>query len=328
MSAHEMSILGVSEGEEKMYRHFLRNPDTSTDSIHLLVHTDPGTAKEQLDRLRELGLLRETGPDRWAATDPEAAVGRLMDMRLHDLHQELRKVTRSRHLVDSLLAERTPEAPVPLGVEQLTGLDQIRSRIDDLAFFAREEILSVEPYEALSPENIEHARPLDMRCLRRGVRIRSIVLRAALEHPPTFAYLGELASHGARIRVTDDISERILVYDRRTAVVPVNPDDTACGALLAREEGLISTIIALFERIWSQAEDLPSTSGDEELPALSDVEKRVLEAMCTVGKDEAGARSIGVSVRTYRRHVADLKHVLGASSRAQAALLARERGWI
>lgn len=58
------------------------------------------------------------------------------------------------------------------------------------------------------------------------------------------------------------------------------------------------------------------------------MERRVLLAMCTVGKDEAGARELGVSVRTYRRHVADLMQLLGAASRAQAALLARERGWV
>jgi len=50
--------------------------------------------------------------------------------------------------------------------------------------------------------------------------------------------------------------------------------------------------------------------------------------MCKVGKDEIGARDLGISVRTYRRHVADLLKVLDASSRPHAALLARERGWI
>ncbi|WP_069813895.1 helix-turn-helix transcriptional regulator [Streptomyces sp. TP-A0874] len=324
-----MSVLGVNEDEEKIYRQLLRNPDTSVDDIHLLLRVDPGTMKERLDRLLELGLLREVAPDRLAPADPEVAVARLMDLRLRELHQELQKVTHARHLVDSLLAERSPRTPLALSVEQLTGLDQIRRRIDDLAFFAREEILSVEPYEELSPENIEQARPLDMRCLSRGVQIRSIVLRRALDHPPTAAYLRELASYGARIRVTDDISERILVYDRRTAVVPVDPEDTACGALLAHEEGLIANIVALFERIWDQAEELSAGEvGDDARPELSEIEKQVLKAMCTVGKDDAGARSVGVSVRTYRRHVADLKQILGASSRAQAALLARERGWI
>lgn len=41
-----------------------------------------------------------------------------------------------------------------------------------------------------------------------------------------------------------------------------------------------------------------------------------------------GARDLGVSVRTYRRYVASILLILEASSRPQAALLARERGWI
>ena len=54
----------------------------------------------------------------------------------------------------------------------------------------------------------------------------------------------------------------------------------------------------------------------------------MLRAMCSGGKDEAGARDLGVSVRTYRRYIADLMQLLGAGNRPQAALLARERGWI
>lgn len=73
---------------------------------------------------------------------------------------------------------------------------------------------------------------------------------------------------------------------------------------------------------------LDEAAGQHGESPLSEMERRVLLAMCTVGKDEAGARELGVSVRTYRRHVADLMQLLGAASRAQAALLARERGWV
>ncbi|WP_162793359.1 MULTISPECIES: hypothetical protein [Streptomyces] len=45
-------------------------------------------------------------------------------------------------------------------------------------------------------------------------------------------------------------------------------------------------------------------------------------------KDEVGARQLGMSARTYPRHVADRLRTLGASSRPTAALLARERGCI
>ncbi|MFD4942069.1 LuxR C-terminal-related transcriptional regulator [Streptomyces sp. NPDC058409] len=332
MGENEMSIFGVSEAEEEVYRHFLRNPGTATDDLHLLLHTDPQVARSCIERLQELGLLHPEGSDlRIFPTDPEVALARLIDLRLHSLHQELQRVTRSRHVIDGLRAEQGARRPPPPGIEQLEGLAQIRNRIDDLAFFARDEILSVEPYTKLSPENIARSRPLDLRCLRRGVRIRNVVAQAALRDPATAAYLRELAEHGASIRVTAYTAERLLVYDRKAALVPLDPRNTSRGALLAHRSGLVSNIIALFEKIWDQADDLSRASGEDTGAAdtgLSETERRVLVAMCTVGKDDAGARELGVSVRTYRRYVADLMQKLGAASRAQAALLARERGWI
>ncbi|WP_436844990.1 helix-turn-helix transcriptional regulator [Streptomyces roseoverticillatus] len=325
-----MGLLGLSTAEEDIYRHFLRNPNTSADDIHLRIHSAKDTVHAALDRLHGLGLLRRTDAGDVTPADPETAVDRLTDLRLRELHHELQQVTQSRRLIAELRAEQGLRAPAPKGVERMEDLAQIRDRIDDLAFFAREEILSVEPYTALTQENIDHARPLDARCLRRGVTIRNVVLKEALGHPPTVAYLRELTAQGARIRVAPDISERILVYDRHTALVPADPDDTSRGALVAREAGLVANILALFEKIWDQATDLTALIEEsaEGAAGLSAVEQSVLESMCRVGKDEIGARDLGISVRTYRRHVADLLRVLNASSRAHAALLARERGWI
>ncbi|MFJ4854826.1 MULTISPECIES: helix-turn-helix transcriptional regulator [unclassified Streptomyces] len=337
MGKNEMYALGVSETEEDVYRHFLRNPGAGTDGLHLLLHIDAQALHACIARLRELGLLRSEshGPESHSTgifpTDPDIALPRLVDLRLNILHQELQQVTRSRHLIDGLRAEQSGRRPSPAGIEQLEGVDRIRDRIDDLAFFARDEILSVEPHTRLSPESIARSRPMDLRCLRRGVRIRSVVARAALEDPATAAHLRELAAHGAAIRLTSETAERLLVYDRRTALVPLDPRDPLRGVLLAQRTGLVSNIVALFEKIWDQCVDLARADDEGRDPAdaaLSGAERRVLVSMCTVGKDEAGARELGVSVRTYRRHVAELIQMLGASSRAQAALLARERGWV
>ncbi|WEH16910.1 helix-turn-helix transcriptional regulator [Streptomyces sp. VNUA24] len=337
----ELSVLGLTDTEEGIYRHFLRNPGTTAEDIQLLLHVPLDEIAGALERLTELGLLHgaegagtgaDGGPEVISAADPETAVDRLTDLRLRELHQQLQQVTQSRHLIAGLRAEQSvKERPDSGPIERLEDLGQIRGRIDDLAFFAREEILSVEPYTELTPANIAHARPLDTRCLRRGVRIRNVVLREALDHAPTVGYLRDLTSLGAQIRVADTIAERLLVYDRRTALVPVDPADTRRGALLAREAGLVANILALFEKIWDQATDLTvliDAGAGAEDGGLTEMEQQVLEAMCHVGKDESGARSLGVSVRTYRRHVADVLRILGASSRAHAALLARERGWV
>ncbi|MEU1104832.1 helix-turn-helix transcriptional regulator [Streptomyces tibetensis] len=325
----DMSGLGLSAPEEAVYRHFLRNPDTSVDEIHTLLGLDQREVGESVHRLCALGVLNRTGPGAFAAADPETTVERLTDLCLRELHRELARVTQARHLVAELRQEQPQEAASAPRIERLADVERIRDRIDDLAFFAREEILSVEPYVELTPENIAHARPLDQRCLRRGVRIRSVLPCTALDHPPTVGYLRELASQGAQIRVAQTVTERILVYDRSIALVPVDPEDTARGALLVREDGLVANVLALFEKIWSEAEPFPpydEDGGGRDQP--TELEQRVLESMCRVSKDEIGARELGISVRTYRRHVADLMQLLGAAGRPQAALLARERGWI
>lgn len=326
-----MSVLGLNETEEAVYRHFLRNPGTSAADLHILLHRDEDAVHRAVARLRELQLLRG-GEHALLAADPEVAVTRLSEDRLVYLHIQLQNVTRTRPIIESLYAEcRSPADPSgPTGgIERLEQLDRIRHRIDDLAFFAHSEILSAEPYTALSQENIDHARPLDLRCLRRGVRVRNLVRKEALDDSRTLGYLRELVGHGAEIRVAPDFTELILVYDRHTALVPLDPQDTSRGALVAQESGLVANIIMLFERLWDDAEPFTDTEEAEpQEPELSDIERRALHAMCTVHKDEIGARELGVSLRTYRRHVADLLRLLGASNRAQAALLARERGWI
>ncbi|MEV0039504.1 helix-turn-helix transcriptional regulator [Streptomyces sp. NPDC050804] len=331
MEAREMRVLGLSAAEEHVYRHLLRNPGAQLDDVHILLRHSADTVRAAVDRLRALQIIREDGGAAWAG-EPQLVVARLADQRLEDLYGEIRVLTHLGPIIDVLTRDMpvtaAPET-VPT-VERISDLKEIRTRLDELSFFARTEVLSAEPYDALSVENIEHARPLDMRCLRRGVIIRNLVRPAALEDPPTAAYLTELAAAGARIRVSDELTELMLVYDQHTALVPIDPKDTSKGALCARETGLVTTIIRHFERLWDSADEFSSLTGPAE-PAgteLSETQRKVLVSMCSVGTDEAGARASGMALRTYRRHISALMQMLGAGNRAHAALLARERGWI
>jgi hypothetical protein len=331
-AANEMAALGLSADEEMVYRHFLRHPDTPPESVALLLRCEAPAARAAVERLRRIGLLRpgsRTG--QLTPADPETAVARLTELRLRALYREIQRITQSRHILDTLRAEAGVKLPTPRGIEQLSELTEVRSRIEDLAFFAREEILSVEPRSDLPAEECEHSRQLGVRALRRGVRVRCVVVRAALDSPQTVAVLGELISHGARVRVAEHLAEHILVYDRHAALIPVDPWDTARGALVAHSSGLVGNLVALFEKIWDEAENISVLLQKPEEPdeaVLPEALRRVLTVMCTAGKDETGAKTLGVSVRTYRRHIAEVMQRLNAATRAEAALLARERGWI
>ena len=54
--------------------------------------------------------------------------------------------------------------------------------------------------------------------------------------------------------------------------------------------------------------------------------RRILEQLCAGRTDDVAAREIDVSLRTYRRHVADIMRELGATSRFQAGARAVELG--
>ncbi|MFI0819785.1 helix-turn-helix transcriptional regulator [Streptomyces sp. NPDC021098] len=318
-----LGILGVSAAEEALYRRLLRSGNGCMSATCLV------SGEEVLaDRLVELGVAVRGGlAGGVRAVGPARAVDQLIDDRLRRLRGELEATVAATGVVESLISEMAGSHSSPVDVppvQQLKGVAAVREAIDELTFFARSENLTVNPIGVLTPESIEVSRPMDLRVLRRGLRMRTLMAAPALDDPVTMAYLRELAANGAEIRISYQPLERMIICDRSAALTPIDPSHTARGALLTRETGLVATLVALFDRMWVSAQELPLE--DEDAP--SETECSVLKVLYTADKDESGARDLGMSVRTYRKYVASLMDRLGASNRFQAALLAREKGWI
>ncbi|MFJ5232415.1 helix-turn-helix transcriptional regulator [Kitasatospora sp. NPDC088391] len=331
----DLTCLGLGTGSIEVYWYLLEHPDEAaaasagrTAAALGLEEADVGRAMAELELL---GLLRrsEREQGRSALVDPSIGIERLIDNRFTELNEQLRRVMATRAVIPELAGafRQGRSRTLPLDIERLDGLEEIRARLDDLAFFAHQEVLALQP--SFSPSLIEAARPLDMRCLRRGVALRTVVRRQAVENPVTLAYLRETVALGAQVRFTDRALERLIAYDRTLAVVPVDPEESGRGALVIRQPGLLASMIRLFEEVWESAEDLSTLAGSAEgEEALTAVEREVLRILCEVDKDEIGARRMGVSLRTFRRYVADLMLRLNAANRFHAAMLAKEKGWI
>ncbi|SDG11057.1 Sugar-specific transcriptional regulator TrmB [Lentzea fradiae] len=326
-----LSELGITAVEERLYRFFLRNPNSGLDSDGITFDTDHDEVDRAFERLKELGLVRQH-PDRGVvAMEPVVGIEKLIERRLQALNEELRRVSAVRKAIPLLLEDQQAgrRSPVSSDIERIEGLDEIRARLDDLAFFAHREVMAMQPDGPLSAAYIEAARPLDLRCLRRGVRMRTIVLDEAVADDRTEKYVQELVALGAHVRSVTHSMERMIIYDRSVAVVPIDPGNSARGALIIHQPSLVTSMIALFDRVWCDArpvEAAEAAPGADEHLRL--VEKQILTVLSTSSKDEIAAREMGMSVRTFRRHVADLMTRLGASNRFQAALLAKDRGWL
>lgn len=156
----------------------------------------------------------------------------------------------------------------------------------------------------------------------RATSVRKVYQPGVLLDPTLAEHLRFMVEHGARIRITErEINETILL-DRRIAIVAGDRVGGLRSYTVISSPELIQGIQSLYEAVWAGATDLESYQARfTELGA-----REILEQLASGCKDETAARALGVGLRTYRRRVAELMEILGASSRFQAGARAREAG--
>ncbi|MEY9488948.1 DNA-binding CsgD family transcriptional regulator [Streptomyces calvus] len=117
---------------------------------------------------------------------------------------------------------------------------------------------------------------------------------------------------------------QVLIADRATALVVVGTPAERRASLIKAPE-VLQALCALFESIWcsSAPPDEYLAFGDRDRAHLV---RQILGAMRAGVTDEVAARELTVSVRTYRRYVAEIMALLGATSRFQAGVRAAELG--
>ncbi|MES4901418.1 MULTISPECIES: LuxR family transcriptional regulator [unclassified Streptomyces] len=115
-----------------------------------------------------------------------------------------------------------------------------------------------------------------------------------------------------------------FIVDGRAALVCA---DSAVGrrASAIRDPGVIETLQTLFDGIWRNAVVVNERVDFGDHPRMEMV-RPILEWLRLGVTDEVAARELSVSVRTYRRYVAEIMALLGASSRFQAGVRAAELG--
>ncbi|WP_067824886.1 helix-turn-helix transcriptional regulator [Nocardia inohanensis] len=134
----------------------------------------------------------------------------------------------------------------------------------------------------------------------------------------------------------DDDVQRLLLRAEHEAVVAVsNPTrspnhyrlgQVVVGDLLAAGKQVRLRALDQFARMaWESAAGL-AVALDPVRPEIDAALRAVLGTLALGLKDETAARRLGVSLRTYRRQVADLMARLGVSTRFQIGVRAAELG--
>ncbi|MEC3957614.1 hypothetical protein VMT65_31590 [Nocardia sp. CDC153] len=132
------------------------------------------------------------------------------------------------------------------------------------------------------------------------------------------------SSRGAQIRVTDNDFHNALIIDRRVAVLWSGAGADHPYAYLVREPALLRALHQFALLSWQSGHGL--TEPAETRVVLDDTARAVLNTLNLGLIDEAAARRLGVSLRTYRRHIAELMTRLEVRSRFQIGVRAAQLG--
>ncbi|MYU15710.1 hypothetical protein GTZ78_34800 [Streptomyces sp. SID8361] len=112
-----------------------------------------------------------------------------------------------------------------------------------------------------------------------------------------------------------------VVSDTESTLVSNTPGDPA----LIRSTSVATNLRALFDTIWPTAPVLDPRLRLREVAQAEEL-RRVLGCLQEGLIDDVAARKLSMSVRTYRRHVADIMALLRTNSRFQAGARAIETG--
>ncbi|HEY9389961.1 MAG TPA: hypothetical protein VIR27_09375 [Mycobacteriales bacterium] len=155
---------------------------------------------------------------------------------------------------------------------------------------------------------------------------RKLLSPVALADEEARAHLRLVRSRGALVRISrSPLPYETILIDRRVMILAGQETPAGREYTVTTSQILVNGVHSLFGAIWDVAADL-ETYLRSDVPHLDADGRMILEALGAGLTDESAARRLGVSVRTYRRRVAELMTKLEADSRFQAGLRAGELG--
>ena len=277
-------------------------------------------------QLVELGLIHhDTDANTWVAEDPHSIQSRVVG----PLSQEGAKLLDESSQwarAFGTLSHAWRRAPQSSAQGPFTYLHEyaIDPFLAALVSECEEETLTAQPQSGRDLKMMPVGVLRDTALLERGAKIRTLYQHSARRSSVTRQYVAAVTERGAEVRTLDEFFNRMIVIDRRVAVIP-SPHDLKV-AIAIREPSVVAYLVDIFERSWERAR--PFTSRESSLMKDIAAEQRAMTMRMLVEghSDPVSAKRLGVSPRTYAGYIADLKEEFEAETRFQLGYVMGQRG--
>ncbi len=316
--------MGVTQAEEQLYRMLLRCEGLCIAQITSKLGASARAIASSLRALEGKGMVTHS-PDRvprYYAVPPDIAIEALIAK--SQLDEELRQ-RNARAAVAKLSAmgaaaahavadERLVEILSPEATAQMFAQMHRTAQVEMISLTRRPMLIS----------NVNEPDHLLFQCLERGVRCRALIDADLLGMPGWLEHMRDNTAHGEECRIAASLPFKLIVADRRIAIIPLDLRRPDGPVLLVRSSSLLDALCEVFELLWRNATPFPSS--DTEQATSGRRRSMPLLSLLTSGlNDKAIELELGMSHRTLARRISELMEEFGAATRCQLGFLAAQR---
>ncbi len=307
-----LRALGIDEDEEQIYRMLLVRRSATADEAAATLAVPVAAAENLLQRAEAKGLVSHSPerPRRYIPTPPDFAVDFLI--------QQQRVLIESARGAIPALQSLTPEIPAPSHepefVEIITNHVALGRILEQQQRDMRSEVFAFQRAPELYPDGHQKIVP-------KHLRIRSISDASYIGLPGRLELLRRLAERGEEARYVHALPMKMIVWDRRIALVPLNLADQNGPALLVRGSSLLDALCALFDLMWERSTPVafapaqpPEVKTD---PGLSKAAASLIPLLAAGLNDKVITHQGEMSKTTLNRRIAALMQAFDARTRFQ-----------
>jgi hypothetical protein len=255
---HGLVELGLSRYEAKAYLALIQRESYVASELANATGIPRQRIYDVLSSLVSRGLARDwPGPvNRYAATDPLIAVGRLLAVQRHAFSSlEARSAALATGMRDTWVVGRTETAPLDY-VEVLRDPGLLGARFLNLQRGAESELLTFSKSPHPMPNN-QVGLAATRRIAQAGGDVRCIYEANALDNPTLVAEALQFIQAGGGARIADEVPMTLCLADGHRALL-ILTDPTAGSrtptTILVEHRALTSSLRWAFDALWELSE--------------------------------------------------------------------------
>ncbi|RAG86201.1 hypothetical protein DN069_07835 [Streptacidiphilus pinicola] len=165
---------------------------------------------------------------------------------------------------------------------------------------------------------LDRLKARDAECADPRLSVRELI------SGPAGTRVAEAGQDRRLVRTTWTRLGEVLVIDDAVALIPSSGGGDLQVSVV-RQPAVVRQLAQFVQAAWIQA---ACPQEPVSLPDGTEIEHRIVQLLAEGAKDETVARRLGISLRTCRRHIAEILTQLGASSRFQAGVRAAAPGTV